>query len=62
MYDDVQWQGVSNKSSPSILPQVCFVDASNAVFPDMVLWLPKHVLPESVGCFKNPSGGGYICP
>jgi C4-dicarboxylate transporter, DctM subunit len=31
-------------------------------FPDMVLWLPKAVLPESVGCFKNPSGVGYICP
>lgn len=37
MYDDVQWQGISNKSSPSLLPQVCFVDESNAVFPDMVL-------------------------
>ncbi|MEP7031518.1 MAG: TRAP transporter large permease, partial [Pseudolabrys sp.] len=22
--------------------------------PDVVLWLPKHLLPESVGCFKNP--------
>jgi C4-dicarboxylate transporter, DctM subunit len=31
-------------------------------FPDFVLWLPKHVFPESVGCFKNPSGLGYICP
>jgi tripartite ATP-independent transporter DctM subunit len=31
-------------------------------FPDIVLWLPKHLLPESVGCFKNPSGAGYICP
>jgi tripartite ATP-independent transporter DctM subunit len=31
-------------------------------FPDVVLWLPKHVLPESVGCFKSPSGTGYICP
>jgi len=31
-------------------------------FPDVVLWLPKHVLPESVGCFKNPGGAGYICP
>lgn len=32
------------------------------VFPDVVLWLPKHVLPESVGCFKAPGGGHYICP
>jgi C4-dicarboxylate transporter, DctM subunit len=31
-------------------------------FPDVVLWLPKMLLPESVGCFKNPSGSGYICP
>jgi hypothetical protein len=38
MYDDVQWQGIANKSTPSLLPQVCFVDASNAVFPDMVLY------------------------
>ena len=30
--------------------------------PEVVLWLPKHLLPESVGCFKNPSGVGYICP
>jgi tripartite ATP-independent transporter DctM subunit len=31
-------------------------------FPDLVLWLPKKFLPESVGCFKNPGGAGYICP
>jgi tripartite ATP-independent transporter DctM subunit len=31
-------------------------------FPEAVLWLPKHLLPESVGCFKNPSGAGYLCP
>src|ERR1700704_5533328 len=31
-------------------------------FPNVVLWLPKQVIPESVGCFKNPSGSGYICP
>jgi hypothetical protein len=38
MLDDVGWQGITNKSTPSLLPQVCFVDASNAVFPDMVLY------------------------
>lgn len=38
MADDVIWQGISNKSTPSLLPQVCYVDASNAVFPDMVLY------------------------
>ncbi|MCC2665092.1 MAG: hypothetical protein K0S35_3014 [Geminicoccaceae bacterium] len=31
-------------------------------FPDVILWLPKQVLPESVGCFRSPSGEGYICP
>ena len=31
-------------------------------FPDIILWLPKHVLPESVGCFKASGGSGYICP
>ena len=30
--------------------------------PSAVLWLPKHVMPQAVGCFKNPSGTGYICP
>ena len=32
------------------------------LFPDIVLWLPKWLLPESVGCFKSPAGTGYICP
>jgi TRAP-type C4-dicarboxylate transport system permease large subunit len=36
--------------------------AFTVVFPDIVLWLPKHFLPESVGCFKSPTGVGYICP
>lgn len=31
-------------------------------FPEVVLWLPKQLLPQSVGCFPNPSGSGYICP
>jgi len=30
--------------------------------PEAVLWLPRHVFPESVGCFKSPAGTGYICP
>jgi len=32
------------------------------LFPSVVLWLPKTVLPESVGCFKAPGGSSYICP
>jgi hypothetical protein len=31
-------------------------------FPEVVLWLPRHVLPQSVGCFPNPNGAGFICP
>jgi tripartite ATP-independent transporter DctM subunit len=30
--------------------------------PDAVLWLPKTLFPESVGCFKGPDGVHYICP
>jgi tripartite ATP-independent transporter DctM subunit len=36
--------------------------AFTVLFPEVVLYLPKWLLPESVGCFKNPSGVGYICP
>jgi TRAP-type C4-dicarboxylate transport system permease large subunit len=31
-------------------------------FPQVVLWLPKMLLPEAVGCFKSPAGVGDICP
>jgi len=31
-------------------------------FPNVVLWLPRLVIPTSVGCFPSPSGGGFICP
>ena len=42
---------------------VFFATIAAAIFlPDVVLWLPKHLFPESIGCFKNPSGAGYICP
>jgi C4-dicarboxylate transporter, DctM subunit len=30
--------------------------------PKVVLALPKAFLPQSVGCFKSPTGPGYICP
>jgi C4-dicarboxylate transporter, DctM subunit len=36
--------------------------AFTILFPAAILWLPRHVLPESVGCFKSPAGTGYICP
>jgi len=34
MYDDVQWQGVANKSITSLLPQVCYPETG---FPDISL-------------------------
>src|SRR5579872_6414982 len=40
------------------LATICFT----IFFPKVVLWLPKQVIPESVGCFKAPGGTGYICP
>ena len=30
-------------------------------FPQVVLWLPRLLIPTSVGCFPGPSGG-MICP
>jgi tripartite ATP-independent transporter DctM subunit len=42
---------------------VFFVTIGTCIFvPETVLFLPRHLFPESVGCFKNPSGPGYICP
>ena len=42
---------------------VFFVTIAACIFiPDVVLYLPRHVFPESVGCFKSPAGTGYICP
>src|SRR5262249_59845351 len=39
-----------------------FTIGFTVLFPDVVLWLPKQLLPQSVGCFPNPSGQGFICP
>jgi C4-dicarboxylate transporter DctM subunit len=42
---------------------VFFITIAICIFvPETVLFLPRHVFPESVGCFKNPSVPGYICP
>jgi tripartite ATP-independent transporter DctM subunit len=42
---------------------VFFITIAFAVlFPDVVLWLPKQFLPQSVGCFPSPTGAGWICP
>ena len=36
--------------------------AFTVAFPDIVLWLPKQFLPESVGCFKAPARHGLHLP
>ncbi|MEJ1979081.1 MAG: TRAP transporter large permease [Acetobacteraceae bacterium] len=42
---------------------VFFVTIAFTIFvPDAILWLPKHLIPQSVGCFKAPGGVGFICP
>jgi len=32
------------------------------LFPQVVLWLPRLLIPQSVGCFPNPNGPGFVCP
>jgi C4-dicarboxylate transporter, DctM subunit len=47
--------------APASLPLCLVLFATIAFcifFPDVILWLPKQVLPESVGCFKSPTGEG----
>ncbi|MGH6683816.1 MAG: TRAP transporter large permease [Pseudolabrys sp.] len=57
----VQFSKAMYASLPIYL--VFFITIGFAVlFPDVVLYLPKLLLPESVGCFKNAAGSGYICP
>jgi C4-dicarboxylate transporter, DctM subunit len=42
---------------------IFFATIATAIFfPDLILWLPKHLFPESVGCFKGADGVHYICP
>ena len=38
------------------------VIAFTIFLPSVILYLPKTLFPESVGCFKAPGGTGYICP
>jgi len=38
-----------------------FTIGFTVLFPDVVLYLPKLLLPESVGSFNNPAGH-YLCP
>jgi TRAP-type C4-dicarboxylate transport system permease large subunit len=58
---DVRFSQALRASLPIYV--IFFVTIAIAIFlPDLILWLPKHVFPQSVGCFKAPDGGGFICP
>ena len=58
---DVKFSTALRASLPIYI--IFFAAIAFTIFlPEIVLWLPRHVFPESVGCFKSPSGAGYICP
>ena len=58
---DVRFSGALKASLPIYL--IFFAAIALTIFlPEVVLWLPRHAFPESVGCFKSPAGTGYICP
>jgi C4-dicarboxylate transporter DctM subunit len=54
--------GAALKASLPIYLIFLITIAAAIFFPEVILWLPRHVFPESVGCFKAPGGIGYICP
>lgn len=58
---DVRFSAALKASLPIYV--IFFAAIALTIFlPDVVLWLPRHAFPESVGCFKSPAGTGYICP
>ncbi len=58
---DVKFSTALKASLPIYL--IFFATIASAIYiPDVVMWLPRKVFPESVGCFKAPSGTEYICP
>jgi tripartite ATP-independent transporter DctM subunit len=60
-FTDVRFSQALRASLPIYV--IFFVTIAFTIFfPDIVLWLPKTVFPESVGCFRAPGGSGYICP
>jgi len=57
----VRFSGALRASLPIYV--IFFVTIAFTIFfPDAVLWLPKKVFPESVGCFKAADASRYICP
>jgi C4-dicarboxylate transporter, DctM subunit len=58
---DVRFSGALRASLPIYIIFLAAI-AFTIFLPEVVLWLPKHAFPESVGCFKSPAGTGYICP
>jgi tripartite ATP-independent transporter DctM subunit len=54
--------GAALKASLPIYVIFLITIAFTIYAPKAILFLPKAVFPESVGCFKAPGGTGYICP
>jgi tripartite ATP-independent transporter DctM subunit len=60
-FTDVRFSQALRASLPIYV--IFFITIAFTIFfPEIVLWLPKAVFPESVGCFRAPGGAGYICP
>jgi C4-dicarboxylate transporter DctM subunit len=60
-FTDVRFSKALRASLPIYV--IFFITIAFTIFfPSVVLWLPKTVFPESVGCFRAPGGTGYICP
>jgi C4-dicarboxylate transporter, DctM subunit len=58
--DTTFYQGL--KASIALYPVFLIVIGVVIFFPDVALWLPRWLLPQSVGCFQSPNGSGMICP
>jgi tripartite ATP-independent transporter DctM subunit len=57
----VRFTGALKASLPIYV--VFFVTIAFTIFvPEAVLWLPRSLFPESVGCFRGADGIHYICP
>jgi len=60
-FTDVRFASALRASLPIYV--IFFITIAFTIFfPEIVLWLPKQVFPESVGCFRAPGGTGYLCP
>jgi C4-dicarboxylate transporter DctM subunit len=58
---DVRFSSALKASLPIYI--IFFAAIAFTIFlPEVVLWLPRHVFAESIGCLKSPAGLGDFCP